>query len=100
MKQPERNVRVVATAEPENQLGHYVSKEDWHRLSGALGINLRDSTDLVNHVEAMTHIRVEGVDIKLEPGLIHRLRSRAVRQDFNAFLKAQVLTLLHGYVGW
>lgn len=77
-----------------------VRQEDWNRLSSALGVNLKDTTDLCTHVEAMSHIRVEGVDIRLEPGLLHRLRSRCIRKDFNVFLSETVLTQLHAWVGW
>lgn len=110
MKQPEKNVRVLpsemeergsfAAVNPPTPHGHYIAQEDWNRLSSALGVNLKDTTDLCTHVEAMSHIRVEGVDIRLEPGLLHRLRSRCVRREFNEFLNETVLRLLHGEVGW
>lgn len=89
----------LASIETHYPVGHYIPTEDWNRLSKALGINLHTASDLINRVEAMTSIRVNGVDITLEPALLHRLKSRALKQDLNDFLKVEIVRELHNFVG-
>lgn len=69
-------------------------------LSQTFGVNIRSRDDLVRQCKSLSTMSVGGVEISLEPGLLSRLKSRAVRQDFPTWLREETLRLLHGFVGW
>ncbi len=85
---------------PPPPLEFLLSTEQIHKLESFLGTHLKDETDLLDAVEAMTNISVEGVKIRIEPGLLHRLRSRCIRREFDDFLRETVVQQLHSFVGW
>lgn len=78
-----------------------LTAEDLSAISAALGLNIRTREDLLKAAKNVTSIRVEGVDITLSPGLLHRLESRCYeKHKWAEFIKTRVLDGLHTYVGW
>ncbi len=78
----------------------YLHPKDVHHLSRLLGQNILTVDELFKHCQRLTTIRVGGVDLTLEPGLIERLYSRAAGRNFTEFLNETVKSLLCGYTGY
>ena len=74
-------------------------EDDVRELSKALGLNINSSEMLVSRVKAMTALDIDGLEIVLEPALLQRLKSRAVRQGFQPFLAAEITRQLRAFVG-
>lgn len=77
-----------------------LSPADLRELSQTIGVNIRSAEELLRRIKTLSTVSVGGIEIPLEPGLLSRLKSRAVRQDFPKFLHDEVLRQLHAYVGW
>ena len=57
--------------------------------------------ELIAAVRSLTSMSVEGVEIKLEPRLLQRLRTRCLKgNDFPGWLREVVIKQLHDYAGW
>ncbi len=78
----------------------YLHAKDVHHLSKILGQNILSVDELFKHCQRLTTIRVGGVDLTLEPGLIERLYSRAAGRNFTEFLNETVKSLLCGFTGY
>lgn len=56
---------------------------------------------LVAAIRGLATMNVEGVEITLEPRLLHRLKTRCLKgNDFPTWLKDVVVKQLHDYAGW
>jgi len=76
---------------------------DWDDLlaiNKLVGRNIQTKEDLLAALKHATSISVNGVEVTLEPGLITRLKSRCIRQDFDKFLHDRVIEWAHAFVGW
>jgi len=78
----------------------FVGNSDIHELSRILGVNVTSVDDLLRSTRRLTQIKVGGVELTLEPGLIERLYSRSGGQDFTTFLNETIKSLLAGFCGW
>lgn len=77
-----------------------LTRRQCNELGGILGRNILTSVDLIAACTRLTNCNVEGVNIQIEPGVLIRLKSRAMRQTFSEYLKVTITRLLHGEVGW
>ncbi len=77
-----------------------LSIDDLNAMSKALGQPVNTAQELVRSVQAMSTIRVHNVEVVLEPGLLHRLKSRCLVPNFSVWLRDEVLRWAHNEVGW
>ena len=95
---PIPSVRPAPNAPP--RVAMEMTTEEVNELSRIIGYNFRTPQDLIEKVRFLTTISVDGVEIRLDPGLLTRLKSRAVRQTLGQYIQTEVKRLLHGAVGW
>lgn len=74
--------------------------EDVAALSAMVGFNLTTKEQLIERVKRLSTLSVGGTEITLEPGLLERLRSRALRRPIGEYVTEEVLKALHSLVGW
>lgn len=77
-----------------------LNQQDLIALSPYLGRNINNKDDLLIAISNLSTVNCEGVEIKLEPGLLQRLKSRCIRQAFPEFLQRTIREQLHSFVGW
>jgi hypothetical protein len=99
MVEGEKMLAKPATAPlgPEERL---LSDEDLGAFSAALGLNIQTKHELLWRVKQMTTVNVEGVKITLDPRLLTRLHSRAVRIPFPDYLRDTVRKALFDVCGY
>ena len=85
--------------EPDTDACIILVESDIRELNRALSHNLTDEKDLIAVVKKLTTISVNGMEITLEPKLLHRLHTRCVRGGFEAWFRAEIIRMLNGYVG-
>ncbi len=76
-----------------------VSPDDRQRIEKALGVNLSTSKELADRVERAMTVAVDGLTVQLSPYLLDRLKSRAIRVEWEPFIQKTVKRLLEEYVG-
>jgi len=86
--------------EKQGRTGLVLGLDHTHQLSKILGRNILTADDLISACERLTTCNVEGTEVCIEPGLLIRLKSRAMRQPFSEYLTKTITRLLHGEVGW
>lgn len=85
---------------PQAEVGAIILlKSDVQAISKLLGVNLMSADHLIARVRLMTVISIDGLEITLSPALLHRLKTRAVRQTLGDYVKTEVVRLLNGAVG-
>lgn len=70
------------------------------RLSSLLGANIQSPEQLVTRVAKLTTISVNGCEITLSEGLLNRMKSRALKQWGNDWIKSTVTRLIANEMGW
>lgn len=87
---------------PKVASGLYLAKADVMLLSGLLGANIVNPDSLKRAVERAMTFCIEGAEIRLESGVLERLRSRAQasRLDVGEYLRREVVRLLRSEVGY
>lgn len=70
------------------------------RLSALLGANIQSPEQLVTRVAKLTTISVNGCEITLSEGLLNRMKSRALKQWGNDWIKSTVTRLIANEMGW
>jgi hypothetical protein len=68
-------------------------------LNALLGINLASSEQLVRRVHDLAAVAVEGIEIRLKPGVLQRLKTRALHAPFGPWLADRVREWANNYVG-
>lgn len=76
-----------------------VDEESRRRIEKALGANLTTPEELASRIERAMSINVDGVPVPLTPYLLDRLKSRAIRVDFQKFIVQTVTRLLQEFAG-
>ena len=76
-----------------------ISAEDRRRIESAIGHNVSSSKDLADRIVRALEVRVDGMEIPLSPFLLERLRSRAIRVDWDKFVPMTIKRLLEEFCG-
>lgn len=84
----------------EDEFAVILSPDDVIDISKSLGKNIQSAEDLKERCAQVTTLRVDGVEVTLEPRLLMRLKSRCIHRDFKDFLKEVVVKQLHDYAGY
>ena len=80
--------------------GFMMEPTDLRDISKVMGVNVATKQDLFIYAELLTTCSVEGTDIRLEPKLQQRLRSRCYgSKPFPEFIREVVLKALTDYAG-
>ena len=80
--------------------GFMMEPSDLRDISKLMGVNIATKQDLFIYAELLTTCSVEGTDIRLEPKLQQRLRSRCYgSKPFPEFIREVVLKALTDYAG-
>jgi hypothetical protein len=82
-----------------SSIGLILSQDQINNLSKLVGKNILTYEDLYDRIKILTTISVAGREITLSPALLHRLKSRAVRQELGEYLEQEIVRLLCGAVG-
>jgi hypothetical protein len=77
-----------------------LSPDDLRTLSSSLSVNIRTKADLMQAVKRASTVNVQGQSITIEAGLLQRIKSRCLHNDFPRFLEATIKQQLHTFVGW
>lgn len=77
----------------------YFDDAERRELERLLGRNVLHSADALIQIRNALAVRVNKVIISLKPNLLAKLKSRAVRQDFDKFLTERIIQALEEYVG-
>lgn len=92
----ERLVQVL----PQNDQGLWFSAADKKRLEQCIGHMCSDANGALQRLEPLSHITVEGLDIRIDPTILKRLSTRTLRgQTLNQLIVQQVQKALKQYVG-
>lgn len=93
--------RVLASkpAETSQEKTITITGDERRRLESLLGKNLSTAKELIHQVERITVLEIADVKVPLSPFLLDRLHSRAIRVQFDEFLKTTVKRLLEEYAG-
>lgn len=93
-------LEILDEVEAKERSGLVLGLDHMHQLGKILGRNILSASDLIAACERLTNCSVDGVQVQIEPGLLIRLKSRAIRQSFPDYLKSTITRLLHGEAGW
>ena len=86
--------------QPAKVRGFMMEPSDLRDISKIMGVNVATKQDLFIYAELLTTCSVQGTDIRLEPKLQQRLRSRCYgSKPFPEFLREIVLKALTDYAG-
>ena len=81
--------------------GFMMEPSDLRDIGKILSTNIATKQDLMIACEIAAQISVDGIDIRLEPRLLQRLKSRCIgNRLFSEFLKETVVKGLHDFAGW
>lgn len=85
-----------------NQIGYVITREDAMALAGLLGSPCDTLEQLKRAAIRAREFSVAGADVKLETGVLERLRSRAkaARADPGEYLEREVKRLISAEVGF
>lgn len=89
----------ITSNQPTDQKSIVIDSASRQRIEKALGRNLSSAEDLVRRIEQAMQVRVDNIEIPLTPYLLDRLKSRAIRVDWEKFVPMTVKRLLEEYVG-
>lgn len=73
--------------------------EDIAILSGYLGVNLVSPDQLTRRVRDLVKLSVEGVQVVFKPGVLERLKTRAMGNELGPWLADRVREWANNYVG-
>jgi len=76
-----------------------VLDEDRRRIEKAIGHNVSTSKELADRIERALSVSVDGMMIPLSPYLLDRLKSRAIRVDWDKFVPMTIKRLLEEFCG-
>ena len=86
---------------PRGPRGFMVEPSDLREIGRIFSTQIQTKQDLMIACEIAAQVSVDGIDIRLEPRLLQRLKSRCIgTQVFSEWLKARIVKLLHDDVGW
>lgn len=78
-----------------------LTNDDLIQLSKVARRNITDKESLFASVILLNTVRVEGVDVALEPRLLQRLKTRCLdKEAFPGWLREVIVKQLHDYAGW
>lgn len=99
-RHPAAHPAVVVESESPSILDPVIvlTQEDVNYLSLYLGINIISSTDLLRQVFRASTMNLEGVEVKLEPAILTRLKSRCFDANFPRYVQELVKKWATEYV--
>lgn len=78
-----------------------LTHEDMLDIGRMLHRNISDKDSLLAAISALNSVNVEGQTVRLEPGLLTRLKSRCLDKGrFGPWLAETIVKQLHDYAGW
>ncbi len=99
-KQVEESARALNGID-ESSPAVILLSDDLREISPLVGMNVASREELIEAIQKLATVTVEGAQITLEPGLLIRLKTRCLdKARFPEFLAKTVRDGLHSYVGW